>query len=33
MTVNGTKILCGNIPTKNATVFVINKVLSPGTDK
>jgi uncharacterized surface protein with fasciclin (FAS1) repeats len=30
MTVNGAKILCGNIPTKNATVFVIDKVLTPG---
>jgi uncharacterized surface protein with fasciclin (FAS1) repeats len=33
MTVNGAKILCGNIPTKNATVFVIDKVLVPGTNK
>ncbi|AIG75283.1 fasciclin repeat-containing protein [Amycolatopsis japonica] len=33
MTVNGAKILCGNIPTKNATVFVIDKVLTPGTDR
>jgi uncharacterized surface protein with fasciclin (FAS1) repeats len=33
MTVNGAKILCGNIPTKNATVFVIDKVMSPGTNK
>ncbi|MGW4826332.1 fasciclin domain-containing protein [Amycolatopsis japonica] len=33
MTVNGAKILCGNIPTKNATVFVIDKVLTPGTTK
>ncbi|MGW4128801.1 fasciclin domain-containing protein [Amycolatopsis japonica] len=33
MTVNGAKILCGNIPTKNATVFVIDKALTPGTDK
>ncbi|WP_033296371.1 fasciclin domain-containing protein [Amycolatopsis jejuensis] len=33
MTVNGAKILCGNIPTKNATVFVIDKVLTPGTNK
>ncbi len=32
MTVNGAKILCGNIPTKNATVFVIDKVLTPGTN-
>ncbi|GHF50431.1 fasciclin [Amycolatopsis bartoniae] len=33
MTVNGAKVLCGNIPTKNATVFVIDKVLTPGTNK
>ncbi|MEV8611702.1 fasciclin domain-containing protein [Amycolatopsis sp. NPDC051373] len=33
MTVNGAKILCGNVPTKNATVFVIDKVLTPGTNK
>nr|WP_166640264.1 fasciclin domain-containing protein [Amycolatopsis sp. SID8362] len=33
LTVNGAKILCGNIPTKNATVFVIDKVLTPGTTK
>jgi uncharacterized surface protein with fasciclin (FAS1) repeats len=33
MTVDGAKILCGNIPTKNATVFVIDKVLTPGTNK
>jgi uncharacterized surface protein with fasciclin (FAS1) repeats len=33
MTINGAKILCGNIPTKNATVFVIDKVLTPGTNK
>ncbi|OAP24161.1 Immunogenic protein MPT70 precursor [Amycolatopsis sp. M39] len=33
MTVNGAKILCGNIPTENATVFVIDKVLTPGTNK
>jgi uncharacterized surface protein with fasciclin (FAS1) repeats len=31
LTVNGAHILCGNIPTKNATVFVIDKVLLPGT--
>lgn len=30
MTVNGAKVLCGNIPTKNATVFVIDKVMVPG---
>jgi uncharacterized surface protein with fasciclin (FAS1) repeats len=29
LTVNGAKILCGNIPTKNATVFVIDKVMVP----
>jgi len=29
MTVNGVPVLCGNIPTKNATVFVIGKVLTP----
>ncbi|WP_285501288.1 fasciclin domain-containing protein [Actinokineospora sp. NBRC 105648] len=29
MTINGAKILCGNIPTKNATVFVIDTVLTP----
>ncbi len=28
-TVNGAQVLCGNIPTKNATVFVIGQVLSP----
>ncbi|SFQ54437.1 Uncaracterized surface protein containing fasciclin (FAS1) repeats [Amycolatopsis arida] len=33
MTVNGAKVLCGNIPTKNATVFVIDKVLMPGTNQ
>ncbi|WP_410667910.1 fasciclin domain-containing protein [Amycolatopsis sp. cmx-4-68] len=33
MTVNGAKVLCGNIPTKNATVFVIDKVMTPGTNK
>ncbi|WP_406635884.1 fasciclin domain-containing protein [Amycolatopsis sp. WGS_07] len=33
LTVNGAKVLCGNIPTKNATVFVIDKVLTPGTNK
>lgn len=27
MTIGGAHILCGNIPTKNATVFVIDKVL------
>jgi uncharacterized surface protein with fasciclin (FAS1) repeats len=27
-TVNGASVLCGNIPTKNATVFIISQVLS-----
>jgi uncharacterized surface protein with fasciclin (FAS1) repeats len=29
--VNGAHVLCGNIPTGNATVFVIDKVLTPGS--
>ncbi|RLK60651.1 fasciclin domain-containing protein [Actinokineospora cianjurensis] len=29
ITINGAKVLCGNIPTKNATVFVIDTVLTP----
>ncbi|ATE57567.1 MULTISPECIES: fasciclin domain-containing protein [Actinosynnema] len=29
MMVNDAKVLCGNIPTKNATVFVIDTVLTP----
>lgn len=29
VTVNGAKVLCGNIPTANATVFVIDTVLMP----
>ncbi len=29
ITVNGAKVLCGNIPTKNATVFVIDTVMTP----
>lgn len=29
LTVNGAPVLCGNIPTKNATVFVIGEVLTP----
>jgi uncharacterized surface protein with fasciclin (FAS1) repeats len=33
LAVNGAKVLCGNIPTKNATVFVIDKVLTSGTNK
>jgi uncharacterized surface protein with fasciclin (FAS1) repeats len=28
-TVNGAPVLCGNIPIKNATVFIIGQVLSP----
>ncbi|MFR9729760.1 fasciclin domain-containing protein [Saccharopolyspora sp. MS10] len=28
--VNGASVLCGNVPTANATVFVIDKVLMPG---
>ncbi|MDQ3761667.1 MAG: fasciclin domain-containing protein [Actinomycetota bacterium] len=28
-TVNGAQVLCGNIPTRNATVFIIGQVLSP----
>ena len=31
MMVNGAHVLCGNIPTGNATVFVIDKVLTPGS--
>jgi uncharacterized surface protein with fasciclin (FAS1) repeats len=27
-TVNGASVLCGNIPTKNATVFIISQVLA-----
>ncbi|MAO81945.1 MAG: beta-Ig-H3/fasciclin [Nocardioides sp.] len=30
MTVNGANILCGNIPTANATVYVIDSVLMPS---
>ena len=29
MTINGANVLCGNIPTANATVYVIDGVLSP----
>lgn len=29
ITVNGATVLCGNIPTANATVFVIDQVLMP----
>lgn len=32
LTVNGVPVLCGNIPTKNATLFVIGSVLTPGTN-
>jgi uncharacterized surface protein with fasciclin (FAS1) repeats len=28
-TVNGAQVMCGNIPTKNTTVFIITQVLSP----
>lgn len=28
--VNGASVLCGNVPTANATVFVVDKVLMPG---
>jgi uncharacterized surface protein with fasciclin (FAS1) repeats len=30
MTVDGAKVLCGNIPTANATVYVIDTVLMPA---
>ena len=30
MTVNGANVLCGNIPTANATVYVIDGVLNPS---
>lgn len=29
LTVNGARVLCGNVPTANATVFVIDEVLMP----
>lgn len=29
MTVDGAKVLCGNIPTANATVYVVDSVLMP----
>lgn len=29
MKVNGASVLCGNVPTANATVFVVDKVLMP----
>ena len=29
ITANGATVLCGNIPTSNATVFVIDRVLMP----
>ncbi|MCP2330187.1 fasciclin domain-containing protein [Actinoalloteichus caeruleus] len=29
LTVNGASVLCGNIPTANATVFVVDEVLMP----
>ncbi len=30
MTINGANVLCGNIPTANATVYVIDGVLNPA---
>ena len=29
-TVNGAEVLCGNVPTANATVFVVDQVLQPA---
>jgi len=29
LTVNGAPVLCGDVPAKNATAFVIGKVLTP----
>lgn len=29
-TVNGAQVLCGNLPTKNATVFIIGQVHPPA---
>lgn len=29
LTVNGANVLCGNVPTANATVFVVDQVLMP----
>ncbi|WP_240777925.1 fasciclin domain-containing protein [Nonomuraea basaltis] len=29
LTVNDAKVVCGNIPTSNATVYIIDKVLTP----
>ncbi|MFK0247139.1 fasciclin domain-containing protein [Amycolatopsis azurea] len=31
MRIDGARILCGNVPERNATVFVIDKVLKPKT--
>ncbi len=31
MTIDGAKILCGNVPAGNATIFVIDRVLKPKT--
>lgn len=31
ITVNGASVVCGNVPTANATVFVIDTVLTPPT--
>lgn len=33
MMVDGAKVLCGNIPTANATVYVIDTVMMPGDGK
>lgn len=33
MTVDGATVLCGNIPTANATVYVIDTVMMPGDGK
>jgi uncharacterized surface protein with fasciclin (FAS1) repeats len=30
MKVDGANVVCGNVPTKNATVYIIDKVLIPG---
>ncbi|KAB8193312.1 fasciclin domain-containing protein [Nonomuraea phyllanthi] len=29
LTINGAKIVCGGVPTKNATLYVVDKVLMP----
>ena len=30
-TVNGARIVCGNVQTSNATVYIVNKVLMPSS--